>query len=175
MRPLSNRERSILFLCILTVLIFIGYNGVVQPLRRKTETLKERVNSSEQKLKKQFSVLEKSKSGNKEYEQYLAIFRQSASDGQIMSSILSEIESVARENGMRIADMKPKKVKHIDFYNNFSVTLAMSGQLTDIVKFLYILQNQPHFFNIEELVIEKNSPRAPTLDCRLVLDRILIP
>ena len=175
MRHLSSREKSILVFCTLTVLIFIGYKGVAQPLHRQSEILNEKIHSSEQKLKKQFNVLERGKIVDKEYEQYAAVFRQTASDGQIMSSILSEVESVARENGMRIADMKPKKVKRIDFYNNFSVSIAMNGQLVDIVKFLYILQNTPHLFNIEELVIEKSSPRSSTLDCRLVLNRILIP
>ena len=92
-----------------------------------------------------------------------------------MASILSEIESVANEINMGVADMKPKKVKRIDFYNNFSATLTVEGELASIIRFLYVLQNTPHFFTADEVYFERSIMRTTQIKCRLVLSKALIP
>lgn len=175
MRALSSREKAIFVICVSTIFIFIGYNGIVKPLRAKAEQVADRIKVNEQKLKKQLKTISQQAIVDREYDQYTSHFQQMGSEQQVMSSILVEIDTAARENQLRIADIKPKRVKKVDFFNNFSVSLSMEGQLTDIVKFLYLLQNSPHLYNVDELMIEKNSPRSTVLNCRLVLSRVLIP
>ena len=109
-----------------------------------------------------------------EYQKYAQLLKQKRSNEQERASILSEIESVAARIDLRIADRKPKKVREIDFYNNFSVSLTIEGELGNIIHFLYLLQSDPHQFNVDEVRFEKKSRRRSDIKCYLVLSRNLI-
>ena len=167
----------LLFFIVLPVTLvgFILNIVIIKPIKNLANDMEVEIENSKQRFQKQLKLIEKSKKLEKESEEYLESFRQTVSDGQAMSSILAEIEATASENGMKVSDVKPKRVKKVDFYNQFSVSLSINGQLKDIARFLYALQNLPHLFNVDEFVLEKNVPSAPVMDCRVVLSRIFIP
>ena len=89
--------------------------------------------------------------------------------------MLSDIEKVNEKIDIRISDKKPQKVKTVDLYNQFSVSLTLEGKLEDVAHFVYDLQNKPYLLRVDELRIDKKSIRTSALRCRLVLSRILIP
>ena len=156
-------------------MVYLIYLGILNPIQKNIEYLDKKIEKSKKQLNKQQKTIRKGEHIDQGYEQYWSMFKQQGSDEQVMSSILTEIESAVKKENMRISDLKPKPVRREDFYNNFSVGLSINGPLKDILEYLYILQNTPHLFNVEELQIEKNSPLASELYCRVVLTRILIP
>jgi len=175
MKTFSKREQIIFILCVIAVVIFMVNIIFVKPIKNNADALESEISNSRLKLQKQLKIIERGKKIARDYDDVLSNYRQTSSNEQVMSSILSEIEAAASQNGMKVSDIKPKRVREIDFYNQFSVSLSINGQLKDIAHFLYLLENPPHSFNIDELILEKNSPYAAVLDCRIVLNRILIP
>ncbi|HOW35219.1 MAG TPA: type 4a pilus biogenesis protein PilO [Candidatus Omnitrophota bacterium] len=174
-RRLSKRETRIFIVCLFVIFVFVSYRFIFKPLKEDLAALEEKIEAKETQLKKILKINKRKDSVSKAYEQQIFSLRQKLSDEQEMASILSEIQSVANEIKLGVADMKPKKVKRVDFYNNFSVSLTMDGELVSIVHFLYILQNSPHFFSIDEVYFEKSSIRTAQIKCRLTLSKILIP
>lgn len=174
-RRLSRRETRIFIVCLFVILVFIGHRFIFKPLKEDLAVLEQKIETSEDQLKRVLKINKKKDSVSKLYEQQIFSLRQKLSDEQEMASILSEIQSVANEIKLGVADMKPKKVKKVDFYNNFSVSLTMDGELVSIVHFLYILQNSPHFFSIDEVYFEKSSMHTALIKCRLTLSKILVP
>ena len=172
---LSQRESNILAVCILMIFGYGGFHFIYKPLTKNTETLESRIKVGEKRLHNQLKAVQKEHPVTLEYKKYASHFEQTASDEQEMASILSEIESVANEVNIHIADMKPRKVRRVDFFNDFSVTLTIEGDLPTVIQFLYVLQNQPHLFNDDEVYLEKSSLRSSQMRCRLVLSKILIP
>ena len=170
----SKREKKMAGVVVLVIFFSVVYRGVYVPLKNQVEFLNNKISVAEQRLSKTLKIIRRAKIAAKKYDDILDDFKQTVSDEQVMSSILSEIETVAGELKMRIADMKPKKVKRVDFYNNFSVSLSIDGQLSEIMLFIYRLQNSPHVFYIEELRLNKSSPRKVDLSCQVVLSRLLI-
>ena len=92
-----------------------------------------------------------------------------------MANILSEIEAVAKGINVRILNMKPQKIKAMEFYKNFSVDLIIEGQLKDITRFLNDLQNAPHLIKADKLHLVKESVVQPVLKASLLVSKILIP
>ncbi len=172
---LSQRERVIIVIFLLSFLIFVIYTWVYKPLADQASLFKDKVKSAERNLRKNLKTIDESEALKKKYEAILKSFKQTTSDEEIMSSILSEIESAANKINLRLADMKTRKPRKIDFYNNFSVSLAIDAELADILNFIHILQNPPYLFSVEELQLSKNSPRITALRCQMVLSRILTP
>lgn len=175
-KRLTQREQAIFVLCIAMIFIFAGYSGVVKPLRTKIAFTDGEIHKYQRRLNKSTDAIQRSNELEQQYNEYLSKFKQSKTDEQVMASVLSEIEGIAGELGLLISDLKPKKVKHEEYHNKFSVSLTISSELIDILRFLHTLQGQPHFFDIEETRFDKSSRRKlSTIKARLVLSKILIP
>ena len=174
-RRLSRREKSIFIACLLLVFIYTSYHFIFKPLQENTATVKNQIELKEKRLRNNLRIVRKERIVDEEYDQYSSYLKQKASEEQEMAAILSQIESAANEVNIRIADMKPKKVKKVDFYNNFSVTLTIEGELQTIIRFLYTLENIPHLFKIDEIYLERSSIRTTEIKCRLILSKPLIP
>ncbi len=175
MRSLTKRESLIFTLCLILTGSYGGYFLVYKPLLENLSGMDTRIAISEKKLINNLKIVNKGKSIEGVYEKLVTPFRQKTSDEQAMTSILSEIESVANQTSLRISDMQPKKVKRIDFYNHFSVTLTVEGDMQPVIKFLYTLQNSPHLFKVDEIYLEKSSIKAREVRCRLIVSKPLIP
>ena len=174
-KHLSKREKFIFVICFLLAAAYAGYNFVFQPLQGSQLTLEDKIRVAQKRLHNNEKLMAQEKTVSGEYEKYAANFLQKSSDEQEMASILSQVESLANEIPLRVADMKPKKVKRTDFYNVFSASLTIEGDLAAIIRFLYTLQNTPYLFRADEAYFERSSVRTTQMRCRLVLSKILIP
>ena len=171
---LSQREKDIVIIFVIVAGLALVFRAVYIPLKNKSDEVREKIAVSEKKLNKNLKMIRKGENYEARYKPLLENFQQKGSDEQMMSAILNEIESAAGQVQVRIADMKPQRVKKSGSYNNFSVSLTLDGELTAIMDFIYGLQNQPHLFAVDELRLEKKSPNTKELKGYFVLSRISI-
>ena len=174
-RKLSTRESMILMVCLLLAAGYIGYNFVFQPMEEELTILDSKIRIAEKRLRDSRRTILKAPGITAEYENFENAFKQKESDSQVMAGILSEIESAASDMDLRLTDMKPQKVKELEFFNRFSVGLAVEGEFETIMRFLYSLQRDTLRFSIDELRLEKRSLRSSLIRCQLTLSRYLIP
>ncbi|MFH1655814.1 MAG: type 4a pilus biogenesis protein PilO [Candidatus Omnitrophota bacterium] len=175
LKNISKREKIILTICALLILAYFLFNFVFEPIKRKIDDLNNEILTKELKLKKNYKVLNLKDVQEVEYKKYSDIMLQKDSDEQEMSSLLSEIESVSAGIDMRVSDMKPLRVKVMDFYKKFSVELEAEGLLDDITRFIHTIQNKPYLLEIERLRLERRSMRTDKLKAFMLINRIRIP
>jgi len=174
-KRLTKREQGIFIACASLIFIYVGFNGIFKPLKETSQMVDRKIEVQQRRLDKDMRIIRKAKALGKEYSVILEQFKQSESDEQVMSKIFLEIERVADELGLKIADLKPKKVRKVDFYNRFSVSLTLESQFQEIVHFIYILQKQPLLFDIDEVRFEQGPRRnRATINTHLILSKILI-
>ncbi len=135
-KRLTQREQFFAIIVVVLGIILFGYYSLVQPFKEQIRLLENKIKDNEKQIGKNFKLIRKGEAGDKEYKIYLEKFKQDKPNEQVMSSILSEIEEVARELQLQISDLKPKRVKEGEYYNQFSVSLTIDGHLEDIVHFL---------------------------------------
>ena len=174
-RRLTLREQQILAIAFFVAFAYFNVHFIFRPLKEKITALENNIRSTQKRFLKNKRIIKKEEAVESEYAKHALSLKQKASDEQEMASILSEVEAVANQLNMRIADMKPNKVKRVDFYNSFSVNLTIEGELATTTHFLYALQNTPHLFKVDEIYFERSSFRASELRCRLILSKALIP
>jgi len=174
-RTLTKRENQILILCAAVLTIYIGYNFVYKSFQERFNSFEERIEAQKIRLTKNQKMLSRQKVLDAQYEQLSQGLRQSRSDEQEMTLILSEIESVANQIGMRVTDMKPQKVRRVDFYNQFTINLTTDSELSAILNFIYLLETRPHNFDILEMRLERSSSGSSQLRCFLTPSRFLVP
>ena len=91
-----------------------------------------------------------------------------------MPTIVSKIEAAARESNIHIANIQPQKSITQKEARFLAVELEIDGQWLDIVQFLYLLQQQPNFYFINELNLEKYSDTTNSLRGRIVISRMCL-
>ena len=174
MRRLSPREKAIAIFCGSVVVLYAGFL-LLRPLSEHEQAINSDILRDLKSLKNNFEVIQKGRTIEGEYKRYIERLMQNDSDAQEMSAIISEIELSANDISMHVSEIKPGKVRRTDFFNNFSVSLSINGELSEITHFLYLLQSDPYYFKIDEIVFEKKTPQDSIINCSLVLRRVLIP
>jgi len=175
-KKLTKREQKIFVVCVAVLCVYVGFSIFFEPLMAKLTAVDEEIRIYEGRLNKNIRTVEKAKGSQRQYDEYLSRFKQSKTDEQVMTSILSEIERVSGKFGLPISELKPKRVMRDEHFNKFSVSLMINGELIDILRFLHTLQDRPHFFNLEEARFDTVTRRtSTTIKTHLVLSKILIP
>lgn len=174
-RRLSKREEKILAICLMALFVYVSHNVIFKTLKEKEFTLGQKIKVEERCLKKELRLIKRSHFIDQEWDKLSTYFKQKKSDEEEMSFILSQIETIASEMNIRLTDLKPKKVKKVDFYNTFSVSVNIDGTTKQIARFVYNAQSSPHHFDITDLRIEKGSSRKSLIKCYVSLSKVLIP
>lgn len=174
-RPLTRREWNIFVLCIVIVMVYVGYNAAIKPLSQRISTVELSIQKEKNKLSKSLKVLEDQKHYKSQYIKYLSKFKQDQNNDDVMSSILSEIQQVGGKLNLRISELKPQKVQKEQYFNRFSVSLTIDSTFVDIINFIYDLQSKPYLFKVEEFRFDKGSQRQEqTIKTHLVVSRVLV-
>ncbi len=172
---LSPREKKIFFLSLAVLAVYLVRTLVVVPVQTRSEWLDRQIRNAEQKLLSASRTIHKSRVVQRRYEALLEDYRQTQSDEEVMSGILTEIEATAAGNSLSISDLKPNRPKMINYYKEFSVSLVLEGDFTQVMEFVFKLQKDPYSYFVDEADISKHSPRTSGLRCRFVLSKVLIP
>ena len=174
-REFTRREKIILAVCIVLIGMYTVVQFIVRPAREKQETMDQKIQTSERRLEKNRYVIKTAKDADEQYTTIFKMLGQSGSDDTERSAMLSAIQEIADQAGVNIANMQPQKTLNKESYKEFSVQLMIDGPWASIVEFLHHVQDQPNYFDIEEINLEKNSTSNASIRGRLILNRIRIP
>ena len=175
-RRLSSRELKILVVSSVLASTYIGYILLVMPAKEKFFALDEEILAQQRRLAKSATEIKKADDMERLLAVYEQRFKQPASNEGTMSSILSEIEAVAADLKLQIANLTPKRVRESDISNRFSVSLTIDGNFIDVLQFLHTLQGEPHLFDVEEARFDKGTrQQTASVKASLVLGKTFVP
>ena len=168
----SIRERIILVLCLISVFVYLNYAFVYKPAQERRSGIQDKIRIAQKQLKRDMRIIAQAKAYQGQYDKIFLEFQQSGTDEAVMSSILSEIERSSAEFKVKIAEMKPQRVKKGGLTSEFSVSMTLEGSLNEVIRCLHTLQQPPHLFGVSQLRIERQMFQGVDLQCQLILSRI---
>jgi len=175
---LSKNIRPLMYIASVAAGLYLIYNFVVTPVTLKFKKLDTAIQMQEAKLKKSLEIAGTKDTIDSEYAKHSDRLRQEKTDEEELTSLLSNIESVAQGIPISITDMKPRTIKKMDFHKKLAVDIEVEAKMSEITKFIYNLQNEPNLLKIERLRIKTGSRRRKTLSKLkgyLLVTKILIP
>jgi len=174
-RRITAREKKIFIAALAALSLSFLYNGLVGPLQEKKDIFDQEIAAGEKQLALNRGIIQRSKALDARYDVYFSQFSRLGTSEETVSSVLSEIESVAGKLGLHVTDLKPNKIRQNEYDHQFSVSLTINSELVDIARFLYTLQQEPHLFDVEEAAFEKFMKKDQTMiTTRLVLSKVFI-
>ena len=157
--------------CIVLIVVFAGYQFLAKPVLEETEMIDQKIAVMENKLKKNLEIIQKAQAIDAQFAELLNTLGEKSGDE---AEMVSAIESAANQTDVHITNMQPQKVINKDSYKLFAVNLVMDGKWKDIMKFLYLLENTPHFCQVQQITLEKNSMMADTVRGRLTIGKLRV-
>lgn len=174
MKKLNPRETVILIITIGLIIFFIAYQFVLKPMHEGFADINKRQRVDRDRLINLSLMVAQKDFIEARYQNLVKLIGVVDSEEAQMPAIFSKIEAAARETNIHIANIQPQKSVTQKEARFLAVKLEIDGQWLDIVRFLYLLQQQPNFYFINELDLEKYSDTTNSLRGRIVISRMFL-
>jgi hypothetical protein len=176
-RSLNTREKRLLTLCLLTLLV-VGNALAVREFmtRRKAalatlSTLKEQQASNEIWMNDQ-ALYEKLQAWIEQHMPY------TASAGRSRGELLEDLQGSARDVGLRVDNENPQESLALDHANEVSVSMRVRGDEATMTRWLLTLQSPERFTVIKDIELELDSrskEKTPQMECNITVARWFNP
>lgn len=172
---LSQREKAIFYFCLAIAFAFLSYSFIILPVQKKLEELNQKIEAKRIKLEKNSLSLERKEKIEERYNKYAKNLQLKGTEEEEVATFLSEIESLAQKNSVRVSDMKPRPSKKVDFYKKFTIDLGAEGDIKQITQFIYQIQSATQLLRVDKLRLETKSSQTQNLKSYMSISKVLIP
>jgi len=152
-RILTSRERTVLYLTIAVVIFGVIFNLLYEPIIGKNRNLNKEIDAAQGKLKKYLLLLSQKNYIMKKFGKYYtsANAQNVESNTEKFVDAFTEIERLAKDSGVFIADIRPQSQDKPDSYKETLINLRTEGAIEGYLKFIYNTENSPFLLRITRL------------------------
>jgi ribosomal protein S10 len=172
---LSQREKRLFYLTAGLIASLFIYRFVINPIVVNWMGLDKRIGAGGLKLEKSQKILNLKGRIQRDYERYASSVKMSGSEEEEMAKFLTEIESLARSSSVHISGIKPLPIKKVDFYKKYVVELEAEGDIKQVSKFIYDIQNSQQLLKIDKFSLGTKGAGTNLLKCNILVSKVLIP
>lgn len=167
--------QKVLALLLLVALIGTGYYFFLfKEKQRVLRVLTKRQNHYHRKLNRTKKIVASYPKVKKEYEKAkakMALAAKELPNDKEIPSLLSNIATLAQNQGLDVIAFKPLPSKRVDFYEEVPISLELLGTYPDLTKFLYSVGEMPRIVNVDDFKVTpetKAKSEHPTLTTKCV-------
>ncbi len=178
MAALSKREKGVFSLCMMLIACALLYTLILEPIGKKWVRLNKEIQIKRMSLMKNIRAVKNRKKVFFEYEIYADRVKRKGSDEKEIAKIFREIESAARNNHVRILNMKPvpfiSKLGEMEGYKKLAVEVECEAQMSSLVQFIYKLQTCSQMLKVEQINLKAKEMNSNIIRSKLSIGKILI-
>ncbi|MBU2540441.1 MAG: type 4a pilus biogenesis protein PilO [Candidatus Omnitrophica bacterium] len=171
---LSKREKNIFYFTILIIAFSLIFKFILLPLFNLNQRLTQEVKAKEIELVRA-RRLSKGGSVQSQYDAFIAAIKMGESQDLEMARLLSEIESIAKEAGVNILNLRPHEIEDKRFYKRFLIELKSEGTSQQILRFIFSLESSQLLLRIEKFNLSSRISKGNLLNATLTVSRVAIP
>ncbi|MBN1869284.1 MAG: type 4a pilus biogenesis protein PilO [Candidatus Omnitrophica bacterium] len=171
---LSNKEKLGLSLALAVMAIALLDRLVFSPIRSRFQRINKAIKINEKQLAHDLRNVRQEGQITRQFEKYVEYVQRSGSDEEEVAKILGEIESLARQSAIYLANMKPQTPKEIDFYKEYAVEIDAEGEIGSLISFLHHLNMSTQLLRVEKLRLSSNKKGDKVLKASLLVTRVLV-
>jgi Tfp pilus assembly protein PilO len=172
---LNEREKKILMVTIVLVLVLLGYHGVLTPVTEKFSSLDREIFMAEMKLRKAKTLVRQREDVVVESQKYPNLERMDAgTDEEETARLLNLIEQTARTTGVSLSDVKPQAIVSDKLTKRFAVELNAESGIEALIQFVYALENAPEALKIELVNTAPKEENSAVLRSQITAVRVVL-
>ena len=167
---LSAREQRIAVLLGILLICYILQVAVLKPGLGLQKELRQEIAAAEARLHRAEAVLSRAALQDG-LAQSLAAARQSGTDEESMSALLSELEQARDGLDLRVSDTKPQRVRREAGLKYFPVQLTVYGQVAEVIQFTHTIQSPPYRLMVNAIQLRAELAAGNGVRCQLTVSR----
>lgn len=171
---LTKREKIIFYFTSGIIVIALFFNFIFEPIIKNFWSLNQEISSCSMKLERYLRLLSEKERIKSSYSKISALVKIEGSQEEIIAGVLTELESLTRHAGLRIADVRPQAAKEIGPYREFLIELRQEGTMEDFLRFIYDLENSPHLLRIKRLQLNSKAT-SQLLEGTFLISKVSLP
>lgn len=173
-RQLGRKERvglaiAIGFLC----LVFLD-RLVLAPLGKRMTHIRKETHEKERELAMDLRNLSQKAALNEEYQKYLSSMTLAGSDEEQSTTMLGEVEMLARKANILIKEATPQTPRAFEFYKQYSMEISGEGTMAAVINFLYSLNASPQLLRVERISINSQDLMNPLVKAYLTVTKVKV-
>ena len=159
----------------IVVLVAVFLDKVVfQAVMGRMNELNSAILVQERKMQKTLGVLSMEDSITEEYAKCIEGVGRKHSEEEEKSTLLSEIEMLARSSLVSLKNIKPEAMKRIGPYEEYTIKIEVEAKMNYLVDFIYKLERSPCLLRIEKFQLRTKDKKSPILRGQITITEILI-
>ena len=171
---LSGKEKIGLSLAFAVMGIALLDRLIISPIRGRFRRIDQAIKINEKQLAHDLRNVYQKDRIAEQFDKYVEYVQRSGSDEEEVAKILGEIESMARQSKVYLANMKPQTPKEIDFYKEYAVEIDAEGEISSLIAFLHQLNTSTQLLRVEKLRLSSNKKGEKTLKASMLIIRVLV-
>jgi len=171
---LSRREKYIFYVSAVLVLGLFCDRVILRPMVKKLKLLNTQIALEEKKIYRSRQLLSQQDQLSEEHIKLTQAIKQSQSDEEEKSSLLSEIEKMARNSSVLLKDIKPLATETKDIYKKFPVEIEAESKIEHLVDFIHQLERSPRLLRVKDFYLTPKKQHSTVLKARMVITEVLL-
>lgn len=169
---ISKREKMFFAMTISIITISIFYGFVIEPFFKAYIRLSREINIKQTRLAKNLKLMNEKDIVSNEFKRHSQQLKEKGSDEEEMASVLSEIEIIGKNVGFYLSNVKPQKIKDMDFYKIMFVEIKFQADIQTFSKFIYEIQNSPLLLKVSRLQLNSKGGDSSFLEGTIQISKI---
>ncbi|MDD5005127.1 MAG: type 4a pilus biogenesis protein PilO [Candidatus Omnitrophica bacterium] len=169
---ISKRERVLFIVAVIIISLAAVQIFIIGPIYREYSRLNQEINIKRVRLEKNRRLIKEKNVVKEDFKEYGKQLKTKGSDEKEMSSLLSEIEQIGNASGIYLSDVKPQKIKEMDFYKVMVVEIKFQATMQNLTKFIYEIQNSTLLLKVSRLQVNSKGGGSSLLEGILQVSKI---
>jgi len=172
---LSKREKYILFITVGIILTCVIYNFLISPVIKKSKQMNQQFRQKTIKLQKSLQVLNRAKLLQDWHNSIPFNLKASEIRQDGVTKIKSYIVDISKKNLVQIINISsPGEREEHENYKFIFISLALKGQMENIIDFIYDIESSPMMFTVDKLQFSSIGEESGNVKVFLEIRKLII-
>jgi len=171
---LSKREKLIAIAAFGVVFVLVTDQLVVRQILKSLNSLDQQAKDLESNIKKSIRMLSQKERMLAEIEKYKVFSVETKSSEEETVALLKHIEELANQSSVNLLYAKPAGSKPDEAVKKFIVTLECEGQMAQMIKFFYEIENSTLLLKIDKFTFQPTSSGSSVVKCGATISRAVL-
>ena len=172
---LTDKEKTLAGVSVLFVVLAVMDRLVLGPILSQMRLMDTEIDAKSQLIQRNVRILSFKEDISSEYAKYTDYFdSQAKTQEEIISSLLKEVEFLAKQKSINISNISPGDVTDNRLYQEYKTSVDCEGKLADILGFINLLEESNYLFQVRQYSLVPKSKGSEIMKCSIALTRIFI-
>jgi Tfp pilus assembly protein PilO len=171
---LSKRERLIAIGAFGIVFVLVTDQLVIRQIFKSLQSLDQQAKDLENSIKKSVRMLSQKERMLAEIEKYKTYSVEIKSPEEETGALLKHIEELANQSSVNLLYAKPAGSRPDETIKKFIVSLECEGQMAQMVKFFYEVENSNLLLKIDKFTLQPTAAGSSVVKCGATVSRAVV-